>query len=294
MAKPAKHAAPARLESGWADLAEGRWAAARSAFEEALEDDETPEAWEGLSWAAWWLDDAEALFAARERAYRLYRKRGDAGGAARMATWLASDQLDFHGAAAVASGWLAPHRLLDPLEADAEALPFGDWEFDVVTSSFGAIFAPDHQAVAGELLRVCRPGGTIGLLTFTPEGLPADFFGLFARYAPPPPPGALPPLLWGSEEHVRELFARGVESLDLTRHEYVERAASPEDYVKLFDETFGPVIAVRALVAAEPDRAAALDREFDEFARRANRGAPGGPAEYPYEYLLVVALKRGE
>ncbi|HZB85725.1 MAG TPA: hypothetical protein VE289_04090 [Gaiellaceae bacterium] len=93
---------------------------------------------------------------------------------------------------------------------------------------------------------------------------------------------------------MRELFARGVESLDLTRHEYVERAASPEDYVKLFDETFGPVIAVRALVAAEPDRAAALDREFDEFARRANRGAPGGPAEYPYEYLLVVALKRGE
>ncbi|HZB85724.1 MAG TPA: hypothetical protein VE289_04085 [Gaiellaceae bacterium] len=145
MAKPAKHAAPARLESGWADLAEGRWAAARSAFEEALEDDETPEAWEGLSWAAWWLDDAEALFAARERAYRLYRKRGDAGGAARMATWLASDQLDFHGAAAVASGWLAPHRLLDPLEADAEALPFGDWEFDVVTSSFGAIFAPDTR-----------------------------------------------------------------------------------------------------------------------------------------------------
>ena len=183
---------------------------------------------------------------------------------------------------------------LEWVEADAEALPFGDGEFDVVTSSFGAIFAPDHQAVADELLRVCRPGGTIGLLTFTPEGLAADFFGLFARYARPPAPEALPPVLWGSEEHVRELFAGSVDSLDLTRHEYVERAASPEDYVELFNETFGPVIAVRALVAAEPDRAAALDREFDEFARRANRGTPGAPAEYPYEYLLVVARKRGE
>src|SRR5918994_3336258 len=117
VAKASKHVAPDRLHAGWAELGEGRWAAARSAFEEALEDDETPEACEGLSWAAWWLDDAEALFAARERAYRLYRKRGDAAGAARMATWLASDQLDFHGAAAVASGWLArAHRLLDPLE----------------------------------------------------------------------------------------------------------------------------------------------------------------------------------
>jgi LuxR family transcriptional regulator, maltose regulon positive regulatory protein len=117
VAKASKHIASDRLHAGWAELGEGRWAAARSVFEEALADEETPEACEGLSWAAWWLDDAEALFAARERAYRLYRRRADAPGAARMATWLAADQLDFHGAAAVASGWLArAHRLLDPLE----------------------------------------------------------------------------------------------------------------------------------------------------------------------------------
>jgi LuxR family maltose regulon positive regulatory protein len=88
-----------------------------ASFEEAVAAEETPEAFEGLSWAAWWLDHSEVLFAARERAYRLYRQRGDAAGAARMATWLACDQLDFHGAVAVASGWLArAHRLLDPLE----------------------------------------------------------------------------------------------------------------------------------------------------------------------------------
>ena len=182
---------------------------------------------------------------------------------------------------------------LEWVEADAEALPFGDGEFDVVTSSFGAMFAPNHQAVADELLRVCRPGGTIGLLSFTPDGLAGEFFATFARYAPPPPPGALPPVLWGSEEHVRELFGDRVDSLELARREYVERAASPHDYVELFNETFGPVIALRTFLADQPDRAAALDREWLEFAARANRGAPDGPAEYHYEYLLVVARKRG-
>ena len=181
---------------------------------------------------------------------------------------------------------------LEWVEADAEALPFGDGAFDVVTSSFGAMFAPDHQRVADELLRVCRPGGTIGLLAFTPEGLAAEFFEAFARYAPPPPPGALPPILWGSEEHVRELFGDRVDSLQMTRREYVERAASPRAYVELFEQTFGPIIALRAFLADQPDRAAALDRESLEFATRANRGAPEGPAEYHYEYLLVVARKR--
>jgi len=180
---------------------------------------------------------------------------------------------------------------LDWIEADAEALPFGDGEFDVVTSSFGAIFAPDHQAVADEMLRVCRPGGTIGMLNFTPEGLIADFFGALAPYMPAPPPGALPPPLWGSEEHVRELFGDRLDSLEMTRRRYVERAASPRDYCELFKQTFGPVVATRAGLADDPDRAAALDRDFLDFATRSNRGASGDRAEYPYEYLLVVARK---
>jgi hypothetical protein len=109
------------LAAGWDELRGARWGAARELFEAALAVEETPEAQEGLSWAAWWLDDADTVFAAREAAYRLYRRRGDAAGAARMATWLAVDQLDFRAAWAVANGWLRrAHRLLDPLEPAPE------------------------------------------------------------------------------------------------------------------------------------------------------------------------------
>jgi ubiquinone/menaquinone biosynthesis C-methylase UbiE len=181
---------------------------------------------------------------------------------------------------------------LEWVEGDAEALPFADGEFDAVTSSFGAMFAPDHRAVADELLRVCRPGGTIGMLNFTPEGIISDFFGALAPYMPPPPPGALSPALWGSEEHVRELFGDRVESLELTRREYVEGAATPVEYRELFKQSFGPVVAAYAALADDRERAEAFDRDFLEFATRANSGPPGGPAEYRYEYLLVVARKR--
>jgi SAM-dependent methyltransferase len=180
---------------------------------------------------------------------------------------------------------------LDWVEADAEALPFDDDSFDVVTSSLGAIFAPDHQTVADELLRVCRPGGTIGMLNFTPEI--DEFFAVFAPYGPPAPNGPTPGL-WGNEEHVRELFGDRVESLRFTRGAYVERAGSPRDYCELFKRTFGPVVAAYAGLADRPERADTLDRDFLEYAGQANRGSPGGAAEYPYEYLIVIARKRGE
>jgi len=121
VANAAQPADAERLRAAWAELRDARWAAARSSFKAALAVEETPEAFEGLSWAAWWLDDADTVFDTRERAYHLYRARGDAAGAARMATWLAADQLDFRGAWAVASGWLRrAHRLLDPLEPGPE------------------------------------------------------------------------------------------------------------------------------------------------------------------------------
>jgi hypothetical protein len=104
-------------DDGWSALADGRWAEARTLFLRMLAVDETPEGLEGLSWAAWWLDDAPTVFDARSRAYALFRRSRDARGAARMATWLAADELDFHGAWPVASGWLRrAHRLLKDLE----------------------------------------------------------------------------------------------------------------------------------------------------------------------------------
>ena len=138
--------------------------------------------------------------------------------------------------------------------------------------------------MADELVRVCRPGGTIGMINFTPEGLAGDFFGLFGRHAPPA--DGPPPVLWGSEEHVRGLFADRLAPLTLTRREYVERSASPQAYRELFKETFGPLVGLYASLAG--DALAALDRDFTEYTERADRGPAGGPAEYHYEYLLVV------
>jgi ubiquinone/menaquinone biosynthesis C-methylase UbiE len=182
---------------------------------------------------------------------------------------------------------------LEWVEANAEALPFGDGEFDVVTSALGAIFAPNHRAVADELMRVCRPGGTVGMINFTPDGLAAELFGMLGSYAPPSPPGALSPLLWGSEEYVRDLFGGRLASLEMTRRHYVERSPGDLDaYCDFFKETFGPVIGLRASLAERPDRLEALDRDFRELAARKNDAPPGRRAEYRYEYLLVVGRKK--
>ncbi|HVL59150.1 MAG TPA: methyltransferase domain-containing protein [Burkholderiaceae bacterium] len=180
---------------------------------------------------------------------------------------------------------------LEWVEADAEALPFEDAEFDVVLSCFGAIFAPRHQRVADELVRVCKPGGTIAMANFTPEGLLSGFLGVFAPYLPPPRPGDSPPVLWGSEDHVRELFGGRVSAIEMSRKTYTERAASPEAYCEFFKETFGPVAAIYSGLEHKPEDRAALDRAFLDFAQRSNQGRAGGPAQYVYEYLLVVARK---
>jgi 2-polyprenyl-3-methyl-5-hydroxy-6-metoxy-1,4-benzoquinol methylase len=181
---------------------------------------------------------------------------------------------------------------LEWVEGDAEALAFEADEFDVVTSSFGAIFAPDHQRVADELVRVCKPGGVIAMANFTPEGLAGEFFSVFGRYMPPPPPDSQPPVLWGSEDHVRALFGDRVTALEMTRREYVEQVPSPAAYCAFVKETFGPAVAIQRSLAGDPARAQAFDRDFLDFAVRSNRGPSGGPAEYHYEYLLVTARKR--
>ena len=180
---------------------------------------------------------------------------------------------------------------LEWIEGDAEALPFDDSAFDVVTSCFGAMFAPDHRAVADELVRVCRPGGTLGLISFTPEGTGGEFFALLAPYTPPAPAGANPPVLWGSEEHVRMLFGNRVSSLTLSRQTYIERAPSPEDYCRLFMEAFGPLVAIRASLDDDPERRTELDRRFLEAVIRWNRGRSMGPVEIAYEYLLTIGTR---
>ena len=136
---------------------------------------------------------------------------------------------------------------LEWVEADAENLPFEDESFDVVMSSIGAMFAPHHQDVADELVRVCRPGGTIGMLNWTPEGMIGALFRTMGPFAPPPPPGAQPPPLWGGEDHVRELFGDRVEWRTLER-EMLEITAfeRPHDYGEHFKAKYGPTIVARA------------------------------------------------
>ncbi len=177
---------------------------------------------------------------------------------------------------------------LEWMEGDAEALPFADHSFDVVTSCLGAMFAPQHQRVADELVRVCRPAGTIGLIAFTPEGIGGEFFALLAPYLPPPPPGASPPVSWGDEAHVRDLFRARVSALTMTRHTYVERAPGLQDYVRLFQDTFPPLVAIRRNLQATPERREALDRAFSDAIVRWSGCRDGGRVEVPYEFLLVI------
>jgi SAM-dependent methyltransferase len=181
--------------------------------------------------------------------------------------------------------------LLEWREADAEALPFADHEFDTVLSCLGVMFAPHHQAGADELVRVTRPGGTIGLLNWTPEGFIGQLFATMRPYAPPPPPGAQPPPLWGSEDHVRALLGDRVEQVATRRQTVrVDHFGTPEEFRDYFKANYGPTIAIYRSIADDPDRVAALDRELVELARRYDRGE--GSTVLDWEYLLLTARKR--
>ena len=179
---------------------------------------------------------------------------------------------------------------LEWVEADAERLPFDDASFDVVMSSIGAMFAPHHQDVADELVRVCRPAGTIGLLSWTPEGMIGALFRLMGPFASPPPPGAQPPPLWGSEEHVRELFGDRVEFRTLER-DVLEITAfeRPHDYGEHFKARYGPTIAARAN-ASRSGREAEFDEALDRFSDEWNRGT-ADQARFEKEYLLAVGTR---
>ena len=151
-------------------------------------------------------------------------------------------------------------------------------------SSIGAMFAPHHQSVADELVRVVRPGGTIGLLSWTPEGMIGALFRTMGPFMPPPPPGAQPPPLWGDEGHVKVLFGDRVELRD-SRREMLEVTAfeRPREYGEHFRERYGPAIAARA--NAERDgREEELDEALDHFSEEWNLGDPDD-ARFEQEYL---------
>jgi SAM-dependent methyltransferase len=180
---------------------------------------------------------------------------------------------------------------LEWAEADAEDLPFEDASFDVVISSIGVMFAPHHQAAAGELVRVCRPGGTIGLLSWTPEGMIGALFRTMGPFMPAPPPGAQPPPLWGGEEHRRELFGNQVDfetldrdALDVTAFEH------PNDYGEHFKQRYGPTIAARANAQRE-GREEEFDAALSSFCEEWNLGSAEN-ARFEMEYLLAVGRKR--
>ena len=176
-------------------------------------------------------------------------------------------------------------------EADAERLPFDDESFEVVMSAIGVMFAPHHQAAADELVRVCAPGGTIALLSWTPEGMIGELFRTMKPFAPPPPPGAQPPPLWGSEDHLAGLFGNRVDLHTLQR-ETLEITAfrKARDYGGHFKAYYGPTIAVRANAVAE-GREAEFDEVLDQFCDAWDRGT-ADQARFEMEYLVAVGTRR--
>ena len=174
------------------------------------------------------------------------------------------------------------------LEGDAEALPFPDASFDAVTSVFGSMFAPDHEPAAAELLRVCRPGGTIALATWAPQGFIGDLFRTVGAHVPPPA-GVRSPMLWGTESHLRELFGDGIVGLETAERTFTFRFRSPEEFVSFFRTWYGPTL--KAFAALEGDARDALEHDLVALARRYNRLGDGATA-IPSTYIEAVAVRR--
>ena len=174
-------------------------------------------------------------------------------------------------------------------EADAEALPYDDAAFDSVLSCVGVMFAPHHQAAADELVRVTRPGGTIGLISWTPEGFIGQMFGVMKPFAPPPPPGAQPPPLWGDESHVRGLFGDEVGIGRMERRSLeIPVFASGAEFRYYFKSNYGPTIVTYRNIAEDESRVAELDAALADLGDRSL--ADGSMA---WEYLLTVGTRRG-
>jgi SAM-dependent methyltransferase len=169
-------------------------------------------------------------------------------------------------------------------EGDAENLPFEDGHFDRVLSTFGHMFAPRHQRTAAEMARVCRRGGAVVFATWTPEGVAGEIFKASGSYLPPPPDYALPPIQWGREDHVRELFAGVATAFEFEPHVNRIEWDSVEAFADFFMARFGPMVTAQAMLG---DRFAELREQVVGIWRRANE-ATDGSLRLPQEYLLSI------
>ena len=173
-------------------------------------------------------------------------------------------------------------------QADAEALPFNDASFDAVVSTFGVMFTPDQDKAAAELLRVCRPGGKIGLANWTPDGFIGQVFKTLGKYLPPPA-GVKSPALWGTQARLTELFGAQAAAIDVETRAFAFRYRSPQHWLEVFKTYYGPML--KAFGALEPSQQLALADDLIAVVNQLNR-APDGTMVVPSDYLEVVVTKR--
>lgn len=173
-------------------------------------------------------------------------------------------------------------------EADAEALPFADQSFDAVVSTFGVMFTADHDRAAAELIRVCRPGGKIGLANWTPEGYIGQMFKTIGKHVPPAP-GAKSPALWGTRGRIAEWFEPHATSIKAAERNFVFRYRSPEHCLKVFRNYYGPIL--KAFAALDPAGQADLERDLLQLIARFNRAGDGSMV-VPSDYLEIVITQR--
>jgi len=172
--------------------------------------------------------------------------------------------------------------------ADAEDLPFASASFDAVISVFGVMFAPDHDRAAAELLRVCRPGGTVALANWTPTGFIGGVLRCVAKHVAPPA-GLRPPVAWGTEDHVGALLGDDVDSLTARERTFTFRFASAAHFVKFFATNYGPTL--KAFEALAPEARPALAADLEALATEYDRIGDGGSIAIPSTYLQVVATR---
>ena len=173
-------------------------------------------------------------------------------------------------------------------EADAEALPFGLGTFDVVVSTFGVMFTPNQEQAAAEMVRVCRPGGKIGLANWTPEGFVGQLFKTIGRHMPPPV-GAKSPALWGTRARIAELFGPHAMSIDSNERTYMFRYRSPQHWLEVFRTCYGPVL--KTFAALPSPEQVALENDLMALMHKFNR-ASDGTLVVPSDYLETVIVRR--